>query len=113
MRTLFITLALATVACSATTDVGQDSNELSNPNYGYFGVRADMRKCMYPICGGYFVHRVNTSKTLCADGGYAAECYVANVDLSGTGLTSDEQSNVAIGGAVLRGKITKTKINGS
>lgn len=113
MRTLFISMALATVACSSTTDVSQDSDELSNPNYGYFAVRADLKKCAFPMCGGYYVHRVNTAKTLCADGNYAAECYVAQVDLSGTGLSSDEQSAVAISGSVLRGKITKTKINGT
>jgi hypothetical protein len=113
MRTLFISLALATVACSASTDVAQDSDELSNPNYGYFAVRQDLRKCAYPMCGGYFVHRANTAKTLCADGNYASECYVASVDLSGTGLSSDEQSAVALGGSILRGKITKTKINGT
>src|SRR5678816_4763064 len=112
MRTLFISMALATVACSATTDVSTGENELSNPNYGYFAVRQDLKKCAFPMCGGYYVHRVNTSKTLCADGGYAAECYVATVDLSGTGLTSDEQSAIALGGAVLRGKIGKSKING-
>jgi len=112
MRFLFISLALTTVACSATTDVSTDEGELSNPNYGYFAVRQDLKKCAYPMCGGYYVHRVNTAKTLCADGGYAAECYVASVDLSGTGLTSDEQSNVALGGSVLRGKIGKSKING-
>jgi len=113
MRTLLLSLVFATVGCSAA-DVTQNNDEaLSNPNYGYFAVRQDLKKCAFPMCGGYYVHRVNTSKTLCADGGYAAECYVATVDLSGTGLTSDEQSSVALGGSVLRGKITKTKINGN
>jgi hypothetical protein len=114
MRTLLLSLVFATVGCSAaTTDVTQNDDEaLSNPNYGYFAVRADLyRKCAYPMCGGYFVHRVNTAKTLCADGNYAAECYVATVDLSGTGLTSDEQSAVYVGSSILRGKITKTTIN--
>ncbi len=106
-------MALATVACSATTDISTGSDELSNPNYGYFAVRADLKKCAFPMCGGFYVHRVNTAKSLCTDGNYAAECYVANVDLSGTGLTSDEQSSVALGGSVVRGKITSTKINGT
>lgn len=117
MRSLFLVMASAMVmACSAATDVSdetQDEGEaaLSNPNYGYFAARADLRKCAYPACGGYFVHRVGAKTTLCADGHYAAECYVTGVDLSATGLSENEQAAIAIGQAVLRGKIVKTTIN--
>ncbi len=93
-------LALAAVpACAA--DVGDEAtvddsaDELSsNPNAGFFIVtRQDMRKCMAPLCGGVYVRRVNDATTRCADGKYAKECYVAEVDLSKLGLSDDEQAD--------------------
>jgi len=105
--------SLFALACSAGTDVGADESEdlgsaaLSNPNYGYFTARMDLRKCMSPMCGGWFVSRVNNSKTRCVDGSYASECYVEGIDLSATNLT-----DVELGGAVLRGAIAPVTING-
>jgi hypothetical protein len=44
---------------------------------------------MSPMCGGYFVKRVNASKTRCMDGTYASECYVGSIDTSAHGLADD------------------------
>lgn len=65
---------LLAVGCTADTS-GQE----------YFSVRADVRRCAAPLCGGYFVQAVNRSATLCADGSEAQECYVAELDISGLG----------------------------
>jgi hypothetical protein len=77
--------------------------------FTYFSLRQDMRKCMWPLCGGYFVSRINRAKTRCADGKWAPSCYVAEVDLFGTGLTEaqiGELSPKLGGGSVLlRGKV--------
>ena len=48
--------------------------------HGYFTVRPDLRKCVSPLCGGFFVKSVNKSLTRCADGSLQSECYVATVN---------------------------------
>jgi hypothetical protein len=52
----------------------------------YFTLKRDFRRCMFPMCGGYYVSRVNRATTRCADGNYAAACYVAELNLSGLDL---------------------------
>src|SRR5678815_3615 len=49
----------------------------------YYSIRADMRKCASPMCGGYFVRRVNQPLTRCANGKSQKECYVASIDWNG------------------------------
>lgn len=45
----------------------------------YYEIRPDMRKCVSPLCGGYFVKALNRPRTRCADGTFESECYVAEV----------------------------------
>lgn len=52
-------------------------------NSTFYRVRRDLRRCVSPLCGGYFVTRVNSSSTPCADGRYRRECYVAGIDWNG------------------------------
>ena len=47
---------------------------------GYFTVRPDFRKCLFPLCGGYFVKAVNRTLTPCPDGSLKAECYIASLN---------------------------------
>jgi hypothetical protein len=49
----------------------------------YFMVRPDVRRCASPLCGGYWVSRVNNAQTRCANGRWARECYVAEIDWRG------------------------------
>ncbi|MGH9968831.1 MAG: DUF6748 domain-containing protein [Pyrinomonadaceae bacterium] len=49
----------------------------------YYSLRPDLRRCASPLCGGYFVRRVNQSRTRCADGKLKTECYVAEIDWNG------------------------------
>jgi hypothetical protein len=51
----------------------------------YFTVTPDMRRCVSPLCGGYFVQAVNNAFTVCADGTRAERCYVASIDWTAMG----------------------------
>jgi hypothetical protein len=44
-----------------------------------FTARPDYRKCLAPVCGGYFVKLVNKKLTQCANGSLQEECYVAAI----------------------------------
>ncbi len=57
----------------------------------YFTARPDYRKCVSPLCGGYFVKAVNKKLTYCADGTRQSECYVASINY-GAGTLAHEQS---------------------
>lgn len=61
----------------------------SDPDFTYFQVRRDIRKCVSPLCGGYFVKRVNHAATRCADGRLRSECYVAELPFEALGLNED------------------------
>ena len=71
----------------------------------YYLVRRDVRRCMSPLCGGYFVKRVNQSRTRCANGRWMSECYVAEIDWNG-------QAEVETGKALLRGDIIARRFPG-
>ena len=64
----------------------------------FFTIRRDVRRCASPMCGGYFVRRVNHPRTLCANGRYAADCYVAEIDWNGHGQVEPNR-------ALIRGDI--------
>ena len=75
-------------------------------NSTFYIARPDMRKCASPLCGGYFIRRVNNSLTRCANGRYLSECYVTSIDWNG-------MTEVEISRALLRGTIlTKGNRNG-
>ena len=102
---------LSGCAIGALIDGDQESTETTNEavtvpdNYTYFTVRHDFRKCVFPLCGGYWVGRVNRAKTTCADGSKQSECYVAEIDLSALGLTPDEENEAFGRELLLRGDI--------
>ncbi len=73
----------------------------------YYTLERDFRKCAYPMCGGYYVSRVNRAKTICADGSSRERCYVAQLDQSGLQVESAGEATI------VRGKINSKKINGS
>lgn len=100
-----VLLPFAIVGCAAETEedgapsdveaVESSEEALSaSSNYGYFQViRRDFRKCAAPMCGGFFVKRVNEQKTVCADGTKQAECYVSAIQLNGIGLSPREEAD--------------------
>jgi hypothetical protein len=76
----------------------------------YYSITRDLRRCAAPMCGGYFVSRVNRTVTRCNDGRNLAACYVADIDLEGgLGLSADEadafRDDIAAGRAIVRGAI--------
>lgn len=60
-------------------------------SYTYFAIRGDVRRCAYPMCGGFFLERVNRSSTKCHDGGYDDRCYVPDLDWTEAGLSPETQ----------------------
>lgn len=57
--------------------------------------RADMRKCLSPVCGGFYVKAINQSKTQCADGKFRAECYVSELYDQALVWDPDTQTSVS------------------
>jgi hypothetical protein len=67
----------------------------------YIVTRPDYRKCMYPLCGGWFVQQVNQADTACADGAKSEDCYVSDLDFDALGL--DEATLAELSGATKQG----------
>lgn len=86
-------------------------------NFGYFLVtRRDLRKCIAPLCGGWYVKRVNEEKTRCADGTLQDECYVSSITYNGMGLSARELEEFSAAfesrKAIVKARQYKTKWNG-
>lgn len=73
-----------TVSMTTPQSVTIQADEQQLPeNSTFYTIRPDMRKCASPMCGGYFVKRVNATNTRCANGKNMTECYVASIDWNG------------------------------
>ncbi len=123
-------LSASALGCSADAadesedsdvDVAVDASEeaiTAGPsNFGYFVVtRRDMRKCVSPLCGGFYVKRVNVAKTRCADGSLQAECYVSSIELKNIGLSSREEADFRVavesGMAIIKARAYKRSFHG-
>ena len=74
-----------------------------------FRLKPDLRMCPSPLCGGFFVSRVNRTTTTCADGTSRMWCYVAALDGWPQAITPSAQAHVRAaeqtGGLLLRGRI--------
>lgn len=128
MKTRLIVTALVVAGVTACTDgtvdefAAEDTSELADGKadvggtYTFFQVTRDQRRCVSPLCGGYWVSRVNRSTTKCADGAYAASCYVAEIKWDGLGLAADtvDAVNGAIGAGhvLLRGTVASKDFGG-
>jgi hypothetical protein len=62
-----------------------------NATSTFYSLRRDRRRCASPLCGGYFVKRVNTPFTRCADGRSKRECYVAEITWKGQPENDSDQ----------------------
>lgn len=96
-------------------EAGDKADSLASTST-YYSARPDFRRCAYPMCGGTWVKRLNKSTTKCADGRYASECYVAELDWAALGLHPDQEAAVRDGmistRSVFRGRIARRDING-
>jgi hypothetical protein len=63
-------------------DAVETTARVADDAYTYFEIAADARKCASPMCGGWFVSRLNRATTQCHDGRYAASCYTPVLDWS-------------------------------
>lgn len=100
---LFGCLALGGVACATPDetddDVSGSNDELGTQNKSYVSVRHDTRRCMAPLCGGYYVRDVNRQ---------TAERYVSGLDFGPAGFdpATEEAVRNSLGGELLlRGKL--------
>jgi hypothetical protein len=83
---------------SAETDVVTE--ELGTVVYSYVTTRRDYRRCMAPLCGGYWVHDLNRVNL--------NEQYVSALDFSQSGLDDASQQMATSGGdgeVILRGRL--------
>ena len=51
-----------------------------------FRLQPDTRRCMSPLCGGWWITPVNTSRLVCPDGTRRTACYVASTEWADLGL---------------------------
>jgi hypothetical protein len=84
------------------------------PTSTYYQLRPDLRRCASPLCGGFFMRRVNQSSTRCADGSLRSECYVAELELDELGLSAEQQQKLLLNSTafLLRGRIVPAVIEG-
>lgn len=86
----------------------QRIDEAFNPK-GFFTARPDFRKCVSPLCGGYFIKKVNRYLTRCADGSRQKECYVAELVLP----ENTDRPNLGFGDTLLlKGKVVAKDFDG-
>lgn len=64
-----------------------------------FLVRPDLRMCPSPLCGGYWVSRVNRATTVCADGTVRPWCYVSEIDFPSA---TRPRANTLVRGRIVR-----------
>ncbi|MEK6334564.1 MAG: DUF6748 domain-containing protein [Acidobacteriota bacterium] len=95
LLTVFVALACSSGASSKLIiDKSSPASVVENPaaaptsdsiddNSTYYSVRRDLRRCVSPLCGGYFVKRVNRPNTACSDGRVMSDCYVAEINWNG------------------------------
>lgn len=102
----FAALSLTGCAIQSAHDAGDgtaddSADEISKTKDSFVTLRADMRKCLAPLCGGYYVKTANGTKT---------ETYVSGFDFSVSGLSDADQAKVAeapAGELVIKGHLGK------
>jgi hypothetical protein len=106
-----VVAALVFVGCAAPVadrggegETDSDGAAVSTVKTGYVTVRRDFRRCMFPLCGGYWVKAAETGgKLRCSDKLSALECYVPELDLKALKLTDEQTASFNAGAAVLYG----------
>ncbi|MBA3463061.1 MAG: hypothetical protein H0T46_24100 [Deltaproteobacteria bacterium] len=62
--------------------------------YTYYAIRGDMRRCAWPMCGEFWLSRVNRASTVCHDNSTASECYTPVLDWSHANLDQGQQDKL-------------------
>ncbi len=95
LQTLFIKYRLPWLAfCiglllmqGATADVFSNTENLTTQDY--YTASPDYRKCVSPMCGGYWIKAVNVKTLACPDGTKAERCYVSSISVAGKSAEVD------------------------
>lgn len=87
--TIFIILFLSSFSAHAVNDgLNVKPAPIVPPSsIAYFTLKPDFRKCIAPVCGGWFVSAVNHKVFQCPDGSVKKECYVGAEKISIVGLS--------------------------
>jgi len=106
-RGLVLAAVVVGTACGATDGFEADDTALFENDASkadgiaststFFKFRRDMRRCVSPLCGGYWMSRVNRAQTKCVNGTWAAECYVAELDSRGIGDVGIDAASILRG----------------
>jgi len=106
---MFISLSFVSFSSYAADASGSITGVLPQKGEVYFTVRPDVRRCISPICGGWFVNAVNRKQMRCLDGSIKKECYVGTDVINIPGLSAEQiaelkqamsKSNVLIQGGI-------------
>jgi hypothetical protein len=81
-------------ASTSQAAISGKADRALNSAYTYYEVIADRRKCASPLCGGFFLKRLNRDTTVCVDGREAERCYTPVLDWSAANLSEDQQSKL-------------------
>jgi hypothetical protein len=103
----FVAASLVLGACASSAPTDELAGETSaddaidgkadgavDGSYTYFEIWSDLRKCASPVCGGFFLARLNRSYTTCADHSSRSACYVPTLDWSEAGLSEAVQDKL-------------------
>lgn len=83
----------AQAACSTPAHAQAESVGESTTTT-YYAISADLRRCAYPACGGWFVRRLNQPTTTCHDGSTATQCYTPVLDWSTANVPDSQQQQL-------------------
>lgn len=112
--------ALAIMAAVALQGLAQAQSIATTPiirdaSVHYIVTRADLRKCAYPFCGGYFVKAVNQRLTRCADGSLKKECHAVSLNTDALGWSGEQRAafneQFGAGKALVRGHLALGEIS--
>jgi hypothetical protein len=82
----------------------------------YVRVRPDPRMCPSPMCGGWWVRRVNRDTIVCGNGMVSPECYAADLDVSTLQLSEQQRASLnhalAAGTLLARGRLVRGSVSG-
>src|SRR5947209_8576650 len=94
---LSLALGCAAETSAPDADGSNDESDAVKTSETYFSMKRDVRKCAYPLCGGWYVTSLEDGLAKCADGKPARTCYVSDLDL---GALEPARDRIAVDGAI-------------
>jgi hypothetical protein len=105
LLTALVAIPLVASACSSGTPDelageteddaaldGKADTAAADGAYTYFEIWRDFRKCVFPLCGGFYLHRLNRTTTTCANGTSSSSCYAPELDFSQSDLLPEHEA---------------------